>query len=70
VLAQAIDLLRRVVGGFFCYPAMERDPWLDRLRKKPEFTDLMRQAEARHGKAMSAFGRLNGSAILDVALPA
>src|SRR5207245_6351513 len=30
----ALELLERVVGGgFFCYPAMVRDPWLEPVRK-------------------------------------
>ena len=54
--AAALDLLERVVGGgFFCYPAMSRDRWLDSLRKKPAFTKLLRQAEKLHGEAAAAF---------------
>jgi hypothetical protein len=38
----ALDLLERVVGGwFFCYPAMSSDPWLDSVRKKPRFAKLL-----------------------------
>src|SRR5262249_13151333 len=50
----AIALLERVVGGgFFCYPAMQRDPWLDSLRKQADFMALLRQAEARHQDALT-----------------
>jgi hypothetical protein len=32
----ALELFERVVeGGFFCFPAMTDDPWLDPLRRKP-----------------------------------
>ena len=51
-VSPALDLLERVVaGGFFCFPAMARDPWLDPLRKKPAFTKLLRRAEAQHREA-------------------
>ena len=54
----ALDLFERVVaGGFFCFPAMARDPWLDSLRRKPAFTRLLRQAEAQHQEASAAFER-------------
>ena len=68
----ALDLLERVVAsGFFCFPAMARDPWLDSLRKKPAFTKLLRQAEARHQEALAAFERHGGDKVLGIApLPA
>jgi eukaryotic-like serine/threonine-protein kinase len=57
--AAALELLERVVaGGFFCYPAIARDPWLDSLRKKPAFTKLLRQAESRHREAAAAFAQI------------
>jgi DNA-binding winged helix-turn-helix (wHTH) protein/tetratricopeptide (TPR) repeat protein len=64
----ALALLERAVsGGFFCLAPLERDPWLDSLRKKPGFTRLLRQAEARHQEALLAFERLDGENILGVA---
>jgi hypothetical protein len=39
---------------------MSRDPWLDSLRKKPAFTKLLRQTEALHQEAVTAFERLGG----------
>src|SRR4029077_854432 len=43
----ALELLERVVaGGFFCFPIMARDPWLDSLRKKPAVTRLFGPAGA------------------------
>jgi tetratricopeptide (TPR) repeat protein len=63
--AEALDLLDRVVtGGFFCFPAMARDPWLDPLRKKPAFTRLLRRAETQHREAAAAFERLGGAKVL------
>ena len=66
----ALKLLDRVVaGGFFCFPAMAGDPWLDSLRDKPAFTELMHQAETRHREAAGAFTELRGDRALGVALP-
>ena len=34
--SQALEMLSRAIGqGFFCYPAMVRDPWLDPLQRSP-----------------------------------
>jgi len=61
----AIDLLGRVVdGGFFCFPAMDRDPWLDGLRRKPAFTKLLRRAETQHQEAAAVFARHGGHKVL------
>jgi TolB-like protein len=64
----AIGLLERVVaGGFFCFPALSSDPWLNSLRKKPAFTKLLRQAESQHQEAVDAFARLGGDKVLGAA---
>jgi DNA-binding winged helix-turn-helix (wHTH) protein/tetratricopeptide (TPR) repeat protein len=64
----ALDLLERVVAsGFFCFPAMVRDPWLDSLRKRSAFTKQLRRAEARHQDALKAFERLDGAKVLGCA---
>jgi DNA-binding winged helix-turn-helix (wHTH) protein/tetratricopeptide (TPR) repeat protein len=60
----ALDLLERVVaGGFFCFPTMACDPWLDSLRERPAFTRLLRQAEVQHQEALATFARLGGDNI-------
>ena len=57
----ALDLLERVVAsGYFCFPTMAHDPWLDSLRAKPAFATLLRRAEALHQEALTAFERLGG----------
>jgi tetratricopeptide (TPR) repeat protein len=64
----ALELYERVVkGGFFCFPAMDRDPWLDPLRKKPAFTKLLRQAETQHRAAAAALTELRGEELLGIA---
>ncbi len=64
----ALALFERVVaGGFFCYPAMAKDPWLRALRKKAAFTRLLRRAETGHRDAAAAFKNLHGDVALGVA---
>jgi hypothetical protein len=64
----ALELLERVVaGGFFCFPILARDPWLDPLRKKPAFTKLLRKAETQHLEAAAAFDGLRGGQVLGLA---
>ena len=57
----ALELLERVVsGGFFCYPAMLSDPWLEPVRKRPQFASLLERAEQQHQAAREEFVRLDG----------
>ncbi|HEV2173457.1 MAG TPA: winged helix-turn-helix domain-containing protein [Nitrospira sp.] len=63
----ALDLLDRVVaGGFFCYPAMLRDPWLETTRAIPRFTKLLKEVEEKHRAAEAEFGKLEGARILQM----
>jgi phage gp46-like protein len=55
---------RVVAGGYYCYPAMAGDPWLDGLRRKPAFTKVLQKAEAYHQEALAAFERRGGFEIL------
>jgi eukaryotic-like serine/threonine-protein kinase len=65
----ALEVFERVVtGGYFCFPAMAKDPWLDSLRKEPTFTKLLRQAEIRHREAAAAFKQLSGEKVLGIAV--
>jgi DNA-binding winged helix-turn-helix (wHTH) protein/tetratricopeptide (TPR) repeat protein len=67
----ALELLERVVaGGFFCFPAMASDPWLDSLRGRPPFTKLLRRAESRHLESLAAFDQLGGARVLGVSASA
>jgi DNA-binding winged helix-turn-helix (wHTH) protein/tetratricopeptide (TPR) repeat protein len=61
----ALELFKRVVGGgFCCYPAMLTDPWLESVRKKPEFVRLLERAEQQHRAAAAEFARLEGDRTL------
>ncbi len=63
----ALDLFERVVGGgFFCYPAMVRDPWLEPVRNRPRFASLLETAERQHLAAKREFARLDGDRILGI----
>jgi hypothetical protein len=63
--APALKVMQRVVdGGYFCYPMLARDPWLDPLRKKARFAALLEQAAAQHGVAQEKFERLGGPKVL------
>jgi tetratricopeptide (TPR) repeat protein len=64
----AIELLQRVVdGGYYCYPTMARDPWLDSLRPTAAFVKLLHQAESRHREALAVFGHVGGHKVLGLA---
>lgn len=58
---RAIEWLQRAVdGGFFCYPAMAGDPWLDAIRKRPTFAKVLKRAQTQHKEAASMFVGLEG----------
>jgi eukaryotic-like serine/threonine-protein kinase len=66
----ALSLLTGVVeDGFFCVPALARDPWLDSLRGTPEFAAIVRRAEARHRQALISFLTAEGDRVLGIAQP-
>jgi hypothetical protein len=61
----AIECLKRSVsGGFFCFPWLARDSWIDNLRHRPDFRVLLADAEARHRRAIDAFERAGGDRLL------
>jgi TolB-like protein len=59
-----------VDNGFFCAPAMARDPWLDPIRARPEFSSIVRRAEARHRDAVVTFLSAQGDRLLGLGQPA
>jgi hypothetical protein len=67
---EALPMLSASVDdGFFCPPAYTRDPWLDSVRGRPEFSALVRRAEARHRQALISFLTAEGNRVLGVAHP-
>jgi hypothetical protein len=61
----ALDMLGRAIdNGFYCYPAIVRDPWLDSLRASAEFSSLLRKSQQLHREAAAAFTASGGDAIL------
>ncbi len=62
-LALAI-LARAVDEGFFCYPTLISDPWLDSLRTNPEFERILQRALERHLGAVRGFVDAGGERIL------
>jgi hypothetical protein len=59
-------LSRAIDRGFFCYPAMVRDPWLDPLRARSEFTNLLRKSNQLHRDASAAFLAAGGDSLLGI----
>jgi predicted Zn-dependent protease len=59
-------LSRSVEWGFFCFPAMVSDPWLDPLRGNPEFKRILGHAQTLHQEALSAFDEEGGGSLLGV----
>ena len=65
--AKALSVLSRAIdNGFFCYPAMVRDPWLDPLRGRVEFADLLRKAQQLHREAVRSFLSRAGDSLLGI----
>jgi tetratricopeptide (TPR) repeat protein len=55
---------RSVRGGFFCFPWLARDPWVDVLRATPRFRAVLAEAESRHRAAAEAFAHAGGDRLL------
>jgi serine/threonine protein kinase/tetratricopeptide (TPR) repeat protein len=65
--ARALDLLSRAIdNGFFCHQALLRDPWLDSLRGRNEFTALLNKALQLHHEALTAFQAGGGASLLGI----
>jgi serine/threonine protein kinase len=63
--ARAIRILNTTVeGGYFCYPQIASDPWLDPIRGDVEFKRILRRAQALHQEAMEVFKAEGGPGLL------
>lgn len=61
----ALETLSRTINqGFFCYPALVRDPWLDNIRTRPEFAALLAHANNLQREAVAAFVTGGGDTLL------
>ncbi len=61
----ALDLLERTVQeGFFCFPILLRDPWLDPIRSERRFNAIVARARERSQDAEAEFHRLGGDRLL------
>ena len=61
----SLDLLDRIIEkGFYCSSVMMRDPWMDSIRGRSRFAEVVRRAEARTREAQQEFLRLNGDRLL------
>jgi len=62
---KAIDAFEEVVEtGYFNYPTLAKDPWLNRLHGHAAFEETLRKAEERHRAAESIFREADGSRYL------
>jgi len=67
---EAISWLKRAVaGGFFCFPALAGDSWLDAIRKRAAFTKILKEAETQHRQAATLFSKLEGERMLGLGAP-
>ena len=61
----ALEVFGRVVkGGYACYPVMAEDEWLDPLRARREFKQLLADARRRHEEATQIFKDMRGESLL------
>jgi TolB-like protein len=58
-------LARAVESGYFNFPTLERDPWLQPLRGSREFDALLAQAAAQHEQARAIFVKTGGPQFLN-----
>lgn len=65
----ALEQLKIAAEGFFSYPTLAHDPWLDSLRGLPEFAAILQRASTKHRNAAAAFAQAGGDAIVGAARP-
>ena len=58
-------LARAVESGYFNFPTLARDPWLQPLRASREFDALLQQAATRHQQAHAIFVKAGGPQFLN-----
>ena len=64
-IGRATRVLKSTVdGGYFCYPQMASDPWLDPVRGDAEFKRILHRAQALHQEAIEVFRAEGGPPLL------
>ncbi len=62
---EAVAVLEQATAaGFFCYPVLASDEWLDSARHLPAFVAVLRRAQEEHELAVAAFATAGGERIL------
>src|SRR3954447_20993289 len=65
--AEALAVLESATAaGFFCYPLLASDEWLDSARHIPAFAALLHSATQEHEHALAAFASIGGDRILPI----
>jgi tetratricopeptide (TPR) repeat protein len=54
-------------AGFYCYPVIASDEWLEPIRHRPEFEEVLRLVKNEHQLAAAAFAAANGNRLLGTA---
>ena len=57
---------RSVERGFFCFPAMARNRWMEPVAENPDYVATLRRAETRHRTAMTTFTAIGGDQVLSL----
>jgi serine/threonine protein kinase len=55
-----------VSGGFTIPQSLRSDPWLETVRRRPEFAAILERAEAGYREAVEAYERAGGEGVLGV----
>jgi serine/threonine protein kinase/tetratricopeptide (TPR) repeat protein len=62
---RAVEILADAVErGYFPSLTFSRDPWLEQLRRRTDFQEILLKAEQRHQEARAAFIQAGGEAVL------
>ncbi len=67
---RALEVLGRAVdSGYYPYPALSADPWLEPLGGAPDWGAILARAEQRWLQARRTFQEAGGDEVLDVRAP-
>jgi tetratricopeptide (TPR) repeat protein len=62
---RAIRILSGVIeGGFVCFSALTRDPWMESLRSLPDYLQLLQIADQRRSQMHASFMQAGGHELL------